>query len=62
MAVTEIRSVFPASACVTAYVSPVAPLTAAQLSPPASHRSQLTAVDVGLPLHVPLFAVKVAPA
>jgi len=40
-------------------VLPEAPEIAAQPLPFASQRIQATAVDVGLPLHVPVFAVRV---
>jgi hypothetical protein len=61
VAVTETRSVRPASAWVSVYVLPDAPLIVAQLLPSASQRLHENATLVGFPLHVPWLAVSVDP-
>jgi hypothetical protein len=61
VATTETRNVLPSAAPDSVYVLPVAPTIVAQLSPFASQRSHVHAYEVGLPLHVPLLAVRVEP-
>src|SRR5919201_3786329 len=61
-AVTRTRTVLPSSAVVRTYVFPVAPLMFEQLPPVRSQRRHwYENVSGCCPVHVPLFAVSVAP-